>query len=72
MRWRHSTYAAPASSNLLIELFMLCASRPDIVKNIFITKETIVVRRGTASLEPGAFDIGKNYLCRNRWFKPTL
>ena len=62
----------PAMSNLLIELFMLCASRPDIIKNIFITPATIVLRRGVAALEPGGFEIGKNYLCRNRWFKPGL
>lgn len=62
----------PAMSNLLIELFMLCASRPDIVKNLFVTRTTIVVRRGPAALEPGGFDIGKHYLSRDRWFKPVL
>lgn len=62
----------PAMSNLLIELFMLCASRPDIIKNIFITPATIVLRRGDAALEPGGFAIGNDYLCRNRWFKPVL
>jgi predicted O-methyltransferase YrrM len=63
---------SPAMSNLLIELFMLCASRPDIVKNLFVTPATIVVRRGPTTLEPKGFDIGKHYLCRNRWFKPVL
>lgn len=62
----------PAMSNLLIELFMLCASRPDIVKNLFVTRETIVLRRGAAALEPGVFDVGKYYLSRDRWFKPVL
>ena len=62
----------PAMSNLLIELFMLCASRPDIVKNLYVTPATIVLRRGPATLEPNGFDIGKCYLCRDRWFKPML
>lgn len=62
----------PAMSNLLIELFMLCASRPDIVKNLFITPATIVLRRGPAALEPNGFEVGKSYLCRDRWFKPAL
>jgi SAM-dependent methyltransferase len=62
----------PAMSNLLIELFMLCASRPDIIKNLFVTGVTIVLRRGPAALEPRGFDIGKYYLSRDRWFKPVL
>ena len=62
----------PALSNLLIELFMLCASRPDIVKSLFITRAMVVLRRGPAALEPNGFDIGKHYLCRDRWFKPLL
>ncbi len=73
--WQKSHFfpsISPALSNLLIELFMLCASRPDIVKNLFITRETIVLRRGPAALEPNGFDIGKHYLCRDRWFKPAL
>jgi SAM-dependent methyltransferase len=73
--WQKSQFFPPwlpAMSNLLIELFMLCASRPDIVKNLFVTPATIVLRRGPAPLEPKGFDIGKHYLCRNRWFKPML
>lgn len=73
--WQKSRFfppILPALSNLLIELFMLCASRPDIVKNLFVTRETIVVRRGPAPLEPMDFDIGKYYLSRDRWFKPVL
>lgn len=73
--WQKSQFfppISPALSNLLIELFMLCASRPDIVKNLFITRAMIVLRRGPAALGPNDFDIGKNYLCRDRWFKPVL
>ena len=50
---------------------MLCASRPDIVARISVTQSTVVVRRGAADLAPG-FDIGRHYLCRDRWFKPAL
>lgn len=73
--WQKSQFFPPwlpAMSNLLIELFMLCASRPDIVKNLYVTPATIVLRRGPAALEPQHFDIGKYYLCRDRWFKPML
>ena len=73
--WQKSRFFppwSPAMSNLLTELFMLCASRPDIVKNLFVTPTTITVRRGQAALQPKGFDIGKYYLCRNRWFKPLL
>ena len=62
----------PALSNLVIELTMLCASRPDIISNISINPNTVVLRRGDAALESGRFDIGEHYLCRDRWFKPTL
>ena len=51
---------------------MLCASRPDIVSDIAITERTAVLRRGPADLEPGTFDIGRHYLCRDRWFTPIM
>jgi len=73
--WQKSRFFPPfqpAASNLLIEIFMLCASRPDIVKNLFVTNDTIVVRRGPAALPPTGFELAKNYLCRDRWFKPVL
>jgi hypothetical protein len=62
----------PALSNLVFELCMLCASRPDIVSSIFVTENTVVLRRGDAALAPGTFDIGRHYLCRDRWFKPIM
>jgi len=62
----------PALSNLVFELCMLCASRPDIVSDIAVTTNTVVLRRGDAALTPGTFDIGQHYLCRDRWFKPIM
>jgi hypothetical protein len=62
----------PALSNLVFELCMLCASRPDIVSDIALTRNTVVLRRGDAALTPGTFDIGQHYLCRDRWFKPIM
>ena len=62
----------PALSNLLFELCMLCASRPDIVSDIAVTTDTVVLRRGDAELPVGTFDIGQHYLCRDRWFKPIM
>jgi hypothetical protein len=62
----------PALSNLLVEVMMLCASRPDIVGSLSITPNSAVLRRGAAVLDPAGFDIGRHYLCRDRWFKPML
>jgi SAM-dependent methyltransferase len=64
--------AKPALSNLLVEVMMLCGSRPDIVSQLAITPNSAVLRRGPAPLEPHGFDIGRNYLCRDRWYKPIL
>lgn len=64
--------AKPALSNLLTEVTMLCASRPDIVSSLSITPNSAVLRRGPAAIVPQAFDIGDHYLCRDRWFKPAL
>jgi SAM-dependent methyltransferase len=64
--------AKPALSNLLTEVTMLCASRPDIVSSVSITPNSAVLRRGPAAIEPQGFDIGNHYLCRDRWFKPAL
>jgi predicted O-methyltransferase YrrM len=64
--------AKPALSNLLTEVTMLCASRPDIVSGLSITPNSAVLRRGPAAIGPQGFDIGDHYLCRDRWFKPAL
>lgn len=62
----------PAMSNLLIELFMLCASRPDLIADIQITFNTITIRRGEGNIGIHPFDIGDHYLLRGRHFEPFL
>jgi hypothetical protein len=62
-----------AMSNLLIELFMLCASRPDIIKNISIEPSAITITKGEAILPNNQFNIGNHYLMRGKtwgfWLK---
>lgn len=62
----------PAMSNLLIELFMLCASRPDLIADIHVTFNTIAVRRGPGVIGDREFNIGDHYLLRGRQFEPFL
>jgi hypothetical protein len=59
-------------SNLLIELFMLAASRPDLIREIVVTWGIITVKRGTGVLPPGPFDIGEHYLLRGKRFEASL
>jgi O-methyltransferase len=61
-----------ALSNLLIELFMLAASRTDLIQEIVVTCGAITVKRGTGVLPPGNFDIGKHYLLRGKHFEAAL
>ncbi|HEY7841664.1 MAG TPA: class I SAM-dependent methyltransferase [Gammaproteobacteria bacterium] len=71
--WRLPPYrGGKALSNLLIELFMLCASRPDLVEDLSVTHNLIVVRRGSTRLPPGPFDIGEHYLLRGKRFRAWL
>ena len=62
----------PALSNLLIELFMLSASRPDLISELLIDHNAIVVRRGSGSLPKTPFRISDHYLLRGRTFSPVL
>lgn len=64
--------ARPAMSNLLIELFMLAASRPDWVESIQVTCSVITVKRGLGALPAGDFDIGQHYLMRGKPFAAVL
>ena len=61
-----------ALSNLLIELFMLSASRSDLIDNLFIDHNMVVVRRGEGEIPPGPFDLGEHYLLRGKTFDPAL
>jgi len=63
---------ARALSNLLIELFMLAASRPDLIKEIFINHDVIIVRKGHGDLPEGRFNIEDHYLLRGKSFRAPL
>jgi hypothetical protein len=58
----------PAMSNLLIELFMLAASRPDFIRDIVVDHNSIIVRRGSGALPKGQFNIADHYLLRGKQF----
>ena len=62
----------PALSNLLTELFMLSASRPDLIENLFIDHNMVIVRKGAGAITPGKFDIADHYLLRGKIFEPSL
>lgn len=61
-----------AMSNLLIELFMLAASRPDFIKDIIINHNIIVVKKGSGQLPAQRFDIGNYYMLRGKTFRAWL
>jgi hypothetical protein len=65
-------YGKTALSNLLIELFMLAASRPDFIKNIFVNHNSIFIKRGDGALPSGNFDIADHYLLRGKHFGAWL
>jgi SAM-dependent methyltransferase len=59
-------------SNLLIELFMLSASRPDLVQSITVEHSLIVVKKGDGKIPEGKFNIGEHYLMRGKAFGAWL
>lgn len=61
-----------ALSNLLIELFMLSASRPDFIESLFVDHNMIVVTKGAGTLPPGDFDLAAHCLLRGKTFVPFL
>jgi hypothetical protein len=61
-----------ALSNLLIELFMLAATRPDLIEDILVNHVSITVRRGPGILPPGGFEISGHYLLRGHHFEANL
>jgi hypothetical protein len=62
----------PALSNLLIELFMLSASRPDLASELRVDHNKVTVRKGDGKLPAGQFDIADHYLLRGQKFAPFL
>jgi hypothetical protein len=69
-RWYR--WGTKALSNLLIELFMLAASRSDLIEDIFINREVIIVKKGHGNIPEGRFDIEDHYLLRGKSFRPPL
>jgi len=54
----------PALTNLVIELIMLSASRPDLLSKVIVNHNTAVLRRGAGKIEPERFDLSKLYVSR--------
>lgn len=71
-RERSPYWGEKALSNLLIELFMLAASRPYLIDEIRITLNLIIVKKGPEQLPHGAFEIGDHYLLRGKRFGAWL
>ena len=61
-----------ALSNFLIELFMLAASKPDYIQNIFITSSMLIIKKGDGRLAKKNFNISDYYLLRGKLFQPWL
>ena len=62
----------PALSNLLVELFILSASRPDLVENVLVDHNMVIVRKGPSAVTPARFDIADHCLLRGKKFKAWL
>jgi len=60
--WREK----PPLTNLIFELTMLCASRPDLIESIFLIPAYVVIRKGRGACEPGNFDISTSYTNRGK------
>lgn len=59
----------PALSNLVFELTMLCASRPDILSYGLIRKGFTAFRRGPSELNGQTFKLSESYLTQGRSFR---
>ena len=62
----------PSLTNLLIEISMLCASRPDLVANVQIEPSVIKVRRGSAIYKGDTFKLDVACLNRGKTFLPVM
>ncbi|WP_143002901.1 DUF4915 domain-containing protein [Nitrosospira sp. Nsp1] len=65
-------YGKTALSNLLIELFMLSASRPDFITEIVVNHNSVTVKKGYGELPTDNFNIADHYLLRGRHFGAWL
>jgi O-methyltransferase len=72
--WQHNSHFAErkALSNLLIELFMLSASRPDLIADIAVNHEVIIITKGSGSVPLENFDIADYYVLRGKTFGAWL
>lgn len=61
----------PSLTNLLIEISILCASRPDLVANVQIEPSVIKVRRGCSVFEGDILKLDEVYLNRDKAFSAT-
>jgi hypothetical protein len=55
-----------ALSNLVLELVMTAASRPDIIRQLTITRSSVYIEKGWPPTDPEGFDISTSYLSRGR------
>jgi O-methyltransferase len=72
--WQHNSHFAErkALSNLLIELFMLSASHPDLIADIAVNHEVIIITKGSGSVPLENFDIADYYVLRGKTFGAWL
>lgn len=71
--WKERPFGdTKALSNLLIELFMLAGSRPDLIDDISVNYVLIIVTKGSGAVPDGEFDIGDHYLLRGKRFRARL
>ena len=74
--WQREQVAAlagkPALSNMIVEILMLAASRPDFIKDIVIDHNMAIICKGVRGPAPGNFDIGEHYLLRGKNFGAWL
>jgi hypothetical protein len=61
----------PSPTNLLVEICMLCASRPDLVASVQVESAVIKVRRGGSTCAD-TFKLDRECLNRGKRFVPNL
>lgn len=63
---------SPSLTNLLIEMSMLCASRPDLVATVEVHPSLIKLRRGPARIKQGTLQLDSACLNRGKQFTPYM